>query len=90
MRGTNHRTVMALVGRKSPAMLSRYAHLSPTHLWSPVEGLTAFQGQISDETVTDQTAGDGEDAQPLDTYGEPRAARTHDPRLKRAMLYQLS
>ena len=22
--------------------------------------------------------------------GEPRAARTHDPRLKRAMLYQLS
>ena len=25
-----------------------------------------------------------------DIYGEPRAARTHDPRLKRAMLYQLS
>jgi len=23
-------------------------------------------------------------------YGEPRAARTLDPRLKRAMLYQLS
>ena len=81
-------------GWKSPAMLSRYAHLSPTHLWSAVEGLTAFQGQISDgtvtKTVTDQTVGEEEDAQPLDIYGEPRAARTHDPRLKRAMLYQLS
>jgi hypothetical protein len=33
-------------------MLSRYAHLSPTHLWSAVEGLTAFQGQISDGTLT--------------------------------------
>ncbi len=33
-------------------MLSRYAHLSPTHLWSAVEGLTAFQGQFSDGTLT--------------------------------------
>ena len=30
------------------------------------------------------------EGQPIDIYGEPRAARTHDPRLKRAMLYQLS
>ena len=94
MQGANDRTLMALGGWKSPAMLSRYAHLSPTHLWSAVEGLTAFKGQISDgtvtKTVTDQTAGEGEDAQPLDIYGEPRATRTHGPRLKRAMLYQLS
>ena len=33
-------------------MLSRYAHFNPTHLWSAVEGLTAFQGQISDGTLT--------------------------------------
>ena len=71
-------------------MLPRYAPLSPTHLWSAVEGLTAFQGQISDGTLTNQIAGEGEDAQPLDIYGEPRATRTHGPRLKRAMLYQLS
>ena len=75
-------------------MLSRYAHLSPTHEWSAVEGLTAFQGQFSDgtltKTVTEVEGGEREDAQPIDFSGEPRAARTHDPRLKRAMLYQLS
>ena len=75
-------------------MLSRYAHLSPTHIWSAVEGLTAFQGQISGgtvtKTVTGQKEGEGEETQPIEISGEPRAARTHDPRLKRAMLYQLS
>ena len=40
MQGANDRTLMALGGWKSPAMLSRYAHLSPTHLWHAVEGLT--------------------------------------------------
>jgi integrase len=40
MQGANDRTLMALGGWKSPAMLSRYAHLSPTHLWQAVEGLT--------------------------------------------------
>ena len=38
-------------GWKGPAMLSRYAHLSPTHLWSAVEGLTTFKEQFSDRTV---------------------------------------
>ena len=75
-------------------MLSRYAHLSPTHEWSAVEGLTAFQGQFSDgtltKTVTEVDGGEREDAQPIDLSGEPRATRTLDPRLKRAMLYQLS
>ena len=94
MQGANDRTLMALGGWKSPAMLSRYAHLSPTHLWSAVEGLTTFQGQNSDGTVTKtviEVEGMArEDAQPIDISGEPRAARTLDPRLKRAMLYQLS
>jgi len=70
-------------------MLSRYAHLSPTHEWSAVEGLTAFQGQFSDgtltKTVTEVEGGEREDAQLIDFSGEPRAARTHDPRLKRAV-----
>ncbi len=59
-----------------------------------MEGLTAFKGQISDGTVTKTVTGEsekeGEETQLIDLSGEPRAARTHDPRLKRAMLYQLS
>lgn len=40
MKGVNDRTLMSLGGWKSPAMLNRYAHLSPTHLWQAVESLT--------------------------------------------------
>lgn len=40
MQGVNDRTLMTLGGWKSPRMLNRYAHLSPTHLWQAVEGLT--------------------------------------------------
>jgi hypothetical protein len=40
MQGANDRTLMVLGGWKSPAMLSRYAHLSPTHLYQAVENLT--------------------------------------------------
>lgn len=50
MQGANDRTIMTLGGWKSPAMLSRYAHLSPTHLWQAVEGLTR-NGTVT-ETVT--------------------------------------
>ena len=94
MQGANDRTLMALGGWKSPAMLSRYAHLSPTHLWKAVEGLTAFTGPISSgtvtKTVTEVEGEEEEDTQPIDFTGEPRATRTLGPRLKRAMLYQLS
>jgi integrase len=50
MQGANDRTLMALGGWKSPAMLTRYAHLSPAHLWSAVEGLA--QLATVTETVT--------------------------------------
>jgi integrase len=43
MQGENDRTIMALGGWKSPAMLSRYAHLSPANLWKAVEGLAKQQ-----------------------------------------------
>ncbi|UCD33205.1 MAG: hypothetical protein JSV38_04875, partial [Desulfobacterales bacterium] len=63
-------------------------NLSPTDLWNVVEDLTSFTDQISDgtvtETVTEVEREEGEDAQPIDLSGEPRAARTLDPRLKRA------
>ena len=58
MQSANDRTLIALGGWKSPAMLSRYAHLSPTHLWKAVEGLT----QVG--TVTQEWAGN-EDTQEL-------------------------
>jgi len=54
MQGANDRTLMALGGWKSPAMLARYAHLSPAHLWKAVEGLTRF-GTVT-ETVTEEKA----------------------------------
>lgn len=56
MRGANDRILMALGGWKSPAMLSRYAHLSPTHLWQAVEGLT----QTGTVTKTVTTSGQQE------------------------------
>ena len=40
MQGENDRTIMTLGGWKSPAMLNRYAHLAPAHLWNAVERLT--------------------------------------------------
>ncbi|MDX2420790.1 MAG: hypothetical protein QNL45_06960 [Nitrospirota bacterium] len=76
---------MALGGWKSPAMLSRYVHLSPTHLWSEVEGLTAFKGQNSDGTVTGQKEGEREETQPIENTGDPRAVRIDDPRPHREM-----
>src|SRR5207249_12070823 len=50
MQGANDRTIMALGGWKSPAMLARYAHLSPAHLYTAVEGLTRI-GTVT-KTVT--------------------------------------
>ncbi|MBI5197927.1 MAG: site-specific integrase [Nitrospirae bacterium] len=56
MQGANDRTIMVLGGWKSPAMLRRYAHLSPTHLWQAVEGLVTpkpvKEGQYQNETGT--------------------------------------
>ena len=62
MQGTNDRTLMALGGWKSPAMLGRYAHLSPAHLYQAVEGLTRI-GTVT-KTVTRETE-DSEEAQKL-------------------------
>ena len=52
MQRANDRTLMALGVWKSPAMLSRYAHLSPTHLWKAVEGLTQV-GTVTKEAAPD-------------------------------------
>ncbi len=54
MQGANDRTLMALGGWKSPAMLSRYSHLSPTHLFHAVESLTRI-GAVP-KTVTEESA----------------------------------
>jgi integrase len=62
MQGANDRTLMALGGWKSPAMLGRYAHLSPTHLYQAVEGLARLTTVT--KTVTNQEE-DSEEAQKL-------------------------
>lgn len=38
-------------------MLSRYAHLSPTHLWKAVEGLTQV-GTVTKTVTTENTTED--------------------------------
>ncbi|TMQ29969.1 MAG: hypothetical protein E6K65_07120 [Nitrospirae bacterium] len=43
---------MALAGWKPPAILSRNAHLRPTHLWKAVEGLTQV-GTVTVEMATE-------------------------------------
>jgi len=43
---------MALAGWKPPAILSRNAHLRPTHLWKAVEGLTQV-GTVTEEMTTE-------------------------------------
>ena len=65
-------------------MLSRFALLSPIHRWKAVEGLT----QVG--TGTEKWTGNKKTQKSLNDYGEPAGTRTQDPRLKRAMLYQLS
>ena len=49
MQGENDRTIMTVGGWKSPAILSRYAHPSPAHLWKAVEGLA--QQQTGNEAI---------------------------------------
>ncbi len=61
MKGANDRTLMALGGWKSPRMLSRYAHLSPTHLWQAVEGLVNSKQKNSDGTVTKTVRSEGDE-----------------------------
>ena len=76
MQGANDRTLMALGGWKSPAMLNRYAHLSPTHLWQAVEGLTKM-GTVT-KTVTKEAIEERQTAKLLEEMVsrlglEPRA-----------------
>ena len=58
MQGVNDRTLQVLGGWKSPRMLTRYAHLSPTHLWKAVEGLSKeIQSGTVTKTVTNEGVG---------------------------------
>jgi hypothetical protein len=43
---------MSLAGWKPPAILSRNAHLRPTHIWKAVEGLTQV-GTVTEEMTTE-------------------------------------
>lgn len=64
MQGANDRTLQELLGHKTPGMVLRYAHLSPTHLWQAVEGLTKVS--TGTKTGTDQKAVKEEATQPIE------------------------
>jgi integrase len=64
MRGANDRTLMALGGWKSPTMLTRYAHLSPAHLWQAVESLT--QPGTGSKTGSDRTEVEARSAEAIE------------------------
>ena len=61
MKGANDRTLMALGEWKSHRMLSRYTHLSPTHLWQAVESLTTLRSETQNQTVTRTVRSKGEE-----------------------------
>ncbi len=88
MHGANDRTIMALGGWHSPAMLGRYAHLSPTHLWNAVEQLSKLA--TGSKTGSGRQQDEADPTQGLGKIGEPPGTRTQHPRLKRAMLYRMS
>ena len=64
MQGANDRTLQELLGHKTPGMVLRYAHLSPTHLWQAVEGLT--QNGTGTKTGIGQTTVKEETTQTID------------------------
>ena len=69
---------MALAEWKPPAILSRNAHLRPTHIWKAVEGLT----QVGTRDRRNDYR--GRDTEVVERFGEPAGTRTQGPRLKRS------
>jgi integrase len=100
MKGVDLTTVQELMGHKTPAMTSRYAHLSPAHRLAAVQKLNPKKPKTvrPSDTSTDtsgsrQKTAVGGGAQVADLTAEksePCWIRTNDPLLKRQMLYLLS
>ena len=86
--GVDYEVRQALLGHRMPGMTANYSHGGPEwdrKLRSAVEGLEKTY-PLSYETK----AAVGQTAEAIDLNGESAGIRTQDPRLKRAMLYQLS
>ena len=86
-------TVQRAGGWKTPAMVQRYAHLSPDHMRAAVERL-APRGRESRTGTKTGTEGGGAaeidrpgEAKSAESLGAPGRDRTCDPRLRRPMLY---
>jgi len=92
MRGVDLTTVQELMGHKTPAMTSRYAHLSPGHRLDAVQKLNP---STADGRATGTTTGTDSEASKRAATGtaqvadlpkeknEPSGTRTQDPLLKR-------
>ena len=86
--GVDSEVRQALLGHRMSGMTANYSHGGPEwdrKLRSAVEGLEKTY-PLSYETK----AAVGQTAEAIDLNGESAGIRTQDPRLKRAMLYQLS
>ncbi len=92
MKGVDLTTVQELMGHKTPAMTSRYAHLSPAHRLDAVQKLNPPEtGNRPTDTTTDTDAAASRAAvngasqvTDLPTQkSEPSGTRTQDPLLKR-------
>lgn len=96
MRGIDLTTVQELMGHKTPAMTSHYAHLSPAHRLAAVQklnpsipGSDRATGTTTDTGTTKKagTVGGGGQAADLATErSEPSGTRSQDPLLKRQMV----
>ena len=89
---------MELLGHRMPGMTGHYSHGGAQWDSRLREAVTLLEKSLLSKKADDKSADENAYEAQLEVVGlrkllisgEPRAARTHDPRLKRAMLYQLS
>lgn len=69
MNGASESTIAALLRHSSTALVSRYAHLSPSHLQAAVEGVARFGNGTVTETGTAEERREGKPAEGVEKVG---------------------
>ncbi len=92
--GIDYEVRQSLLGHRMPGMTAHYSHGGAAWDRKLRQAVTLLEKSLLTPKSADETAYERPTEEvvlrKLLISGEPRAARTHDPRLKRAMLYQLS